>query len=264
MTTHPGQHHSAPDSWRDQPFLAWRAATYTVLLMLAAVAWQTSAQRMQGMGADSGELGFFLITWVVMMAAMMFPSVAPMVATYVTLHRGRRTRHLPAPSGATALFVLGYLVAWTTAGLVSFAVIGAGERWGGEAVSWERGGRWLAVGVLLAAAGYEATPWKNLCLTKCRGPMAFLLHHWRPGLGGALRMGTVHGGWCIGCCWGLMAALAALGTMNLTWMVLVAVLIAAEKLLPWRRVAVVGVATVLVLLAAAVALAPMMLPDRMA
>ena len=88
--------------------------------------------------------------------------------------------------------------------------------------------------MIIAAAVYQLTPLKNACLSRCRSPMMFLMNAWQPGRIGALRMGLAHGAWCVGCCWGLMAALFALGVMSVGWMVFIAALIAAEKLLPWR------------------------------
>jgi predicted metal-binding membrane protein len=110
--------------------------------------------------------------------------------------------------------------------------------------------------VILAAAVYQLTPLKDVCLRKCRSPLIFLLTAWRHGRLGALRMGIEHGGWCVGCCWALMAALFALGVMSVGWMVFVAALIAAEKLLPWKALANRGIALLLVVLGLAVAIAP--------
>jgi hypothetical protein len=90
--------------------------------------------------------------------------------------------------------------------------------------------------------------------------MMFLLTSWRPGRSGALRMGMEHGGWCVGCCWGLMAALFALGVMSIGWMVLIAALIATEKLLPWKAVANRSVALLLIVLGLGVAFASQDVP----
>ena len=117
-----------------------------------------------------------------------------------------------------------------------------GRRLLGDALSWDRAGRWVAGGVLVVAAVYELTPLKNLCLRHCRSPLGFLLGSWRDGLPGALRMGAKHGAWCVGCCWALMASLFALGVMSLVWMAFVAALIAVEKTLPWRRLVTYGTA----------------------
>jgi predicted metal-binding membrane protein len=195
-----------------------------------------------------------------MMAAMMFPSVAPLVAIYAGLQRGRRAKAMPAPAGATSFLVAGYLVTWTAAGLAAFGLFAAGRAVLGDQLAWDAGGRWVAAGVLLAAAAYEFTPLKNACLTRCRGPLSFILESWRDGRLGALRMGIEHGAWCVGCCWALMAALFALGVMSIAWMVVVALLIAVEKLLPWRAAATAAVAAVLVVLALGVAVAPGRVP----
>ena len=112
----------------------------------------------------------------------------------------------------------------------------------------------------LAAAVYQLTPAKDVCLRKCRGPLDFVLGYWKPGYGGALRMGVEHGAWCVGCCWALMAALFALGVMSIGWMAFVGALIAVEKLLPWQAVANHGVAVLLAVLAVGVAFAPERVP----
>ena len=234
-----------------------RLGLIALLLALAAVAWWSTADRMAGMdagpGTDLGALGWFLGVWVVMMAAMMFPSVAPTVALYTTMTR-RRGIDLPL------LFVAGYLMVWGAAGLVAYGLFKLGDSLFGDQLAWDSGGRWFAAGVLAVAAVYELTPLKNVCLTKCRSPLGFLLGSWRDGRAGALRMGAGHGAWCLGCCWALMAALFALGVMSLVWMAVVAALIALEKTLPWRRVVTWGTAAVLLAFAVAVAAAPRDVP----
>jgi predicted metal-binding membrane protein len=244
--------------------LAWRLVVIGTLVGLAAVAWWATDLRMAGMdagpGTDPGAFGFYVTTWTVMMAAMMFPSIAPMVLMYVALQRGRRERGLPAPAGATACFVAGYLVVWTVVGLAAYAVLELGRDLDGGLLAWHDAGRWVVVGVLLAAAAYEFTPLKDACLRRCRGPLGFLITEWRDGRAGALRVGAVHGAWCVGCCWALTAALFALGAMSLVWMIVIAILIAVEKMLPWRGAATAGVAAVLVALAIGVAAAPSDVP----
>ena len=226
-----------------------------LLLVLAGVAWAVTVDRMRGMdagpGTDPGTLGFFVGVWVVMMGAMMLPSMAPMVAVYARLARVR---------GGTPLFVAGYFAVWTVAGLAAFAIARAGRDSSLGVFSWDRGGRYLAGGVLLAAAAYQLTPLKDRCLTQCRGPLTFVLTRWRDGRAGALRMGLEHGAWCIGCCWALMAALFAVGVMSVGWMAFVAALIATEKLLPWKAVANRGIAVLLGLLGLAVAFFPHSVP----
>jgi hypothetical protein len=125
----------------------------------------------------------------------------------------------------------------------------------GDAFAWENAGPYLAGGIIVAAAAYQLTPLKDVCLRHCRSPFMFLMNHWRPGRWGALRMGVIHGGWCVGCCWALMAALFALGVMSLGWMALIAALIATEKLLPWKALANRGIALLLLALGLGVAFA---------
>jgi predicted metal-binding membrane protein len=241
-----------------------------LLFVLAAVGWAVTDERMAGMdagpGTDLDTLGFYVTAWVVMMAAMMFPSIWPMVTIYARVQEGKRERGDEVQVGTTSLFVAGYLVTWTTAGLVGYALIEAGKALSIDAFSWDEGGPYLAGGVIVAAAIYQLTPLKDVCLSKCRSPLMFLLQAWKPGRVGALRMGVEHGGWCVGCCWALMAALFALGVMSVGWMVFVAALIAVEKLLPWKALANRGIAILLLVLGLAVAFAPedvpgLVLPD---
>jgi predicted metal-binding membrane protein len=230
------------------------------LLLLAAIAWAVTSDRMAGMdagpGTDLGGLGFWLTAWVVMMAAMMFPSIAPMVVMQARIEEGKRRKGEATEAGTTALFVCGYLITWAAAGLIGYAIIEAGRAISWDFLSWDRAGPYVAGGVIAAAALYQLTPLKDVCLRHCRSPMMFLLTAWRPGRAGALRMGVEHGAWCVGCCWALMAALFALGVMSIGWMLFIAALIAIEKLLPWRILANRGIAVLLVILGIAVAFAP--------
>jgi predicted metal-binding membrane protein len=235
-----------------------------LLVALAAIAWVLTNDQMSGMdagpGTDPGTLGFFIGVWVVMMAAMMFPSMAPMVVMHVRIQDGRRERGQPVPIGTTTLFVAGYLITWAAAGLVGYGLFQLGKALTGDAFSWDNAGPYLAGGVILLAAVYQLTPLKDVCLRHCRSPFMFLMKHWRPGRLGAVRMGVIHGGWCVGCCWALMAALFALGVMSLGWMAFIAALIAIEKLLPWRALANRGVAVLLLVLGLGVAFAPESVP----
>ena len=227
------------------------------LFFLAGIGWWWTVDRMRDMDngpwTDLGTFGWFLGVWVVMMAAMMFPSVSPTVALYSRLTKAR--------SGVSPLlFALGYLVTWAATGALAFAVAFAGGRTVGDVVSWDRAGRWVAAATLVIAAAYELTPLKDVCLGKCRSPLGLLLGSWRDGRWGALRMGLKNGAWCVGCCWALIAGLFALGVMSVGWMVLIAALIAAEKLLPWKAPANVAVAAIIAALAIAVALMPSSVP----
>jgi len=230
-----------------------RLGLVALLFALAGVGWWWSADRMRGMDngpwTDLGTLGWFFGVWVVMMAAMMFPSVAPTVALYSRMN-AQGSALLPL------LFAAGYLVTWATAGLLAFAIAVAGGRVAGDVLAWDRAGRWVAGATLLGAALYELTPLKDVCLGKCRSPLGFLLGSWRRGWGGALEIGVKNGAWCVGCCWALMASLFALGVMSIAWMAFVAGLIAAEKTLPWRRIASYGAAATLLALSVLLLAAP--------
>ena len=230
------------------------------LFLLAALGWVVTDERMAGMdagpGTDPGALGFYVTAWVVMMAAMMFPSIWPMVVMYRRVQEGKRERGKDTETGALTFFVGGYLLTWTALGLVAYALFETGRALGVDALSWDRGGAYLAGTVIIAAAVYQLSSLKDVCLSKCRSPFTFLLTAWRPGRLGALRMGVEHGGWCVGCCWALMAALFALGVMSVGWMVFIAALIATEKLLPWKAIANRGIAVLLLALGIAVAFAP--------
>ncbi|HET7303177.1 MAG TPA: DUF2182 domain-containing protein [Segeticoccus sp.] len=234
-----------------------RLGLVLLLLALAAAGWWWTARQMAGMDNGPwtalGSSSWFVAVWTVMMAAMMFPSVAPTVALYA---RMTRTKSPAAPLAFTA----GYLLVWVAAGVGALAVAAAVGAWGGEALAWDRAGRPLTVVTLLAAAVYELTPLKEVCLGKCRSPLGFLLSTWRDGWRGGLRMGSRHGAWCVGCCWALMAALFALGVMSVLWMALVAGLIAIEKTLPWRRTATYSTAALLAVLAVLVLAAPDAVP----
>jgi predicted metal-binding membrane protein len=229
-----------------------RVGLVAFLVALAALAWWSTVRAMTGMSAsptaDLGAIGWFVSVWIVMMAAMMLPAVSPTVALYA---RMTRQRSLARP----AAFTGGYLVLWGAAGVCAYGLYALGRHLLGAQLAWHAGGRWLAAGVLAAAALYELTPLKNVCLNKCRSPLGFLLGTWRDGVRGAFAMGSRHAAWCVGCCWALMAALFALGVMSILWMAVIAGLITVEKLLPWRRVAVLS--TTLLLLALAVGVVAM-------
>jgi predicted metal-binding membrane protein len=235
------------------------------LLALAAIAWLLTGRTMEGMdmgpGTDLGSVSFYVSAWVVMMAAMMFPSISPMVRTYALVQRSRYARRgLGKPVSAIAAFVTGYLLIWTAFGLAAYATFNLGRSLDIRALSWDQGGSYLAGGVIFAAAVYQLTPFKDACLSRCRSPLDFLTERWRDGVGGALLLGLEHGAWCVGCCWAMMAALFALGVMSIAWMVFIAAVIAAEKLLPWKTATNRGIALMLVVLGLGVALAPESVP----
>jgi predicted metal-binding membrane protein len=234
-----------------------RVGLVAVLFALAAVAWWSTGARMRDMDDGPwtalGTLGWFLGAWLVMMAAMMLPSVAPTVALYSRMTKARSPLW-------PLLFAAGYFLVWGGVGALALAIASGGSEVVGDVLAWDRAGRWIAGVTLLVAAAYELAPLKTVCLRKCRSPLGFLLGAWRDGWAGALEMGTKHGAWCVGCCWALMASLFALGVMSIPWMAFVAGLIAAEKILPWRRAATYGTAAILLALGALLLIAPDAIP----
>lgn len=244
--------------------LARQPALAGALLAVTAAAWVATDLRMAGMdagpGTNPGALGFYLSTWVVMMAAMMLPAVAPMTISYRELQHERRGLRRGVAAADTALFLTGYLVVWVIAGLLAYTVLEGARSLDGGLFAWNRVGRWTATAVLGAAALYQLTPAKQACLIRCRSQRAFLLGRRRDSRAEALQIGLEHGAWCLGCCWALMAALFALGAMSLSWMALISVAIAAERLLPWRALAAAGIASLLAAVAIGFATAPTRVP----
>jgi predicted metal-binding membrane protein len=196
-----------------------------VLLVCAAAAWLITIQQASSMGMGGMAMmsaGLFLITWLVMMVAMMFPSVAPITLVFAAVARARGDGILPA-----AVFVVGYLVVWTAAGLVPLGVLQAVNQ------IWMTPLSWLprAAGAVIIVAGiYQFTPLKDVCLRSCRSPLGFVItHNFGGGAPAAARAGMSHGLYCLGCCWALMAVLAVLGLMNLAWMAVIAAVFFVEK-----------------------------------
>jgi predicted metal-binding membrane protein len=205
-------------------------AIIAALLGCAAAAWLVASQQAASMAGMGGMAmlgpGLFLVTWVVMMVAMMFPAVAPIVLTHAGIVRSRGGGTMP-----TVAFVSGYLVVWTAAGLVPLGIIQLLESSFAAPVNV-----WLprlGGAVVIVAGVYQLTPLKNACLRACRSPLSFILtHDFGGGSSAAARAGVSHGLYCLGCCWALMAVLAVLGLMNLAWMAVFAVVFFLEK--NWR------------------------------
>jgi len=240
-------------------YTAVRARLGLVLLLfaLAAAGWWWAVRQMRGMDQGPwtalGPAGWFLAVWVVMMAAMMFPSVAPTVALYSRMTRSRS-------AFAPLLFAAGYLCTWAAAGVLASGLAAVVAGIPGQPLAWGNAGRWVAGGTLLLAAGYELTPLKEVCLGKCRSPLGTLLGSWRDGPWGGWRMGLRNGAWCVGCCWALMASLFALGIMSVTWMAVVAGLIAIEKTVPWQRAGTTVTVALLLALGVLLLVAPEAIP----
>ena len=205
-------------------------AIIVALLACAAAAWLLTIQQASSMSGMGGVAmfgaGLFLVTWVLMMVAMMFPTIAPMVLTHASIVRSRGEGSVP-----TVAFVLGYLVVWTAAGLVPLAAIQIlGSSIADPISAWLPR---LAGAVVVVAGVYQFTPFKNVCLKACRSPLGFMLtHDFGGGAPAAARAGISHGLYCLGCCWALMAVLAVVGLMNVAWMSVIAIVFFLEK--NWR------------------------------
>ena len=180
----------------------------------------------------------FLMWWV-MMIAMMTPSVAPII-----LLQARAARHAIAKGAEnasalrqTGAFAAGYLLIW-----LAFSGAATFLQWaleaGGLLSAMTMGSQstWLSAALLFAAGAYQLSPIKNFCLRHCQAPATFLSRHWRPGTGGAIRMGLVHGAYCVGCCWALMALLFVGGVMNPIWVLALATIVLLEKIGPYGAI----------------------------
>jgi len=212
---------------------AARSTSLGALVAAALVAWALTYALGSDMSAEPGTMGIgllgFLALWALMMTAMMLPSLAPVTDAYLrTIARDPRPR--VRAMRATAL-VAGYLLAWTAYGVVAYVLADIG---GMLAADHPDVAPWVAAGALVVAGTYQLTPLKDVCLRHCRSPMGFLLHF--SGMRGRwkdLRVGFLHGGVCVGCCWGLMLVLITMGVMNLVWMVAIAAVVILEK--TWRH-----------------------------
>jgi predicted metal-binding membrane protein len=196
----------------------------TLLLILAGGAWAATLAIAPSTAGMTGTMGLglaaFLPLWTLMMAAMMFPSVAPTAALYAKTFQASR----PARVGG---LIVGYLAVWAAAGLPAY-----GLAW---IAGWLTGTHPGAAHVLGIAAFavcgvYQLSGLKDRCLTHCRSPLALLLHYGSyRGWSRDLRAGAHHGGYCLACCWGLMVILVAVGMMNILAMVGLALLVLIEK-----------------------------------
>jgi predicted metal-binding membrane protein len=191
-----------------------------------------AATGMAGAGWSLAGFGAFVLAWAVMMAAMMFPAAVPMILLFQgTAARRKATGRAFVP---TWVFISGYLLVWTIIGGITWLLVQVASDLAGQLGAANRE-TWapLALGAVLVLAGlYQLTPLKRVCLDHCRSPFGFVMQHWREGYGGALQMGVIHGLYCLGCCWALFAVLVAAGVMSLAWMLLLTLVVFAEKVLP--------------------------------
>ena len=230
-----------PTAGADTPRLAYSAlerratlVTSGALLALAGLAWWSTVDRAHGMSdmlQGLAQIGHgasfdmaapvFLLMWVTMMVAMMFPTIAPIVLLHRLVMRRRGVGISP-----TMVFVAGYLLVWAALGVIPLGVLLAFRHASSTTTSTAR----LCGVVLIVAGAYQFTAWKQTCLRACRTPLTFLsTHDFGNGLRGTLRAGVSHGAYCLGCCWALMTVLFTVGLMNLAWMAGIAVVFLAEK-----------------------------------
>ena len=178
--------------------------------------------------------------WWLMMIAMMLPSAAPIVLLHAAVTRkGLARANLAGPKApshrlflTTIAFIAGYLAMWGAFSLVALVAQWVLTRAALLSAMMTPTSKFLSLGLLLAAGVWQLTPFKTVCLRHCRSPISFLSTHWRPGVGGAFRMGIEHGVFCLGCCWFLMGLLFYGGVMNLIWIIGLALLVLVEKVMP--------------------------------
>jgi len=186
-----------------------------------------AAMGMPEMQSWTRELAALFVMWAVMMVGMMLPSAAPLILLILGVYRRRDDRHTRLNS---ILFVGGYLLAWTIFSLAAASGQIALHRAAMLSADMAaQSGAFTAI-ILIITGVYQWLPMKNACLSHCRSPLSFLSHHWREGLIGAVRMGFLHGMFCVGCCWALMALLFVAGVMNLLWVAAIAAFVLVEKL----------------------------------
>ncbi len=237
-----------------------------LLLALATAAWALLVWQGTGvdmdMAMDTPTMGLraplFLTIWVTMMVAMMFPTAAPMILTFHKVQAGKRERGEAFVS--TWIFVASYLLVWALSGFVAYVGALGAEAFAAHAALSPATAARIGGIVLVAAGIYQFTPLKDLCLSKCRTPLTFIMTSWHDGAAGALRMGLLHGAYCLGCCWLLFVILFPLGIMNIAAMVVITLVIFAEKTLPWGRAVARAAAALLIAYGLVVVAEPQLLP----
>jgi predicted metal-binding membrane protein len=200
----------------------------SLLLVAAAGAWVGVVVVARHMGSMPGTMGLdvgsFVAVWVLMMAAMMLPSVAPFASLYARSFGDNRGPRLAA-------FASGYLMAWTLAALPAYGLAWLADQLVGHHPTAATA---LAVAIFAACGAYQLTPLKDRCLAHCRSPLGFVLKYGSyRGRTRDLRVGLDHGAFCLACCWALMALLVAFGLMNLLAMVVLAGAVLVEKTWTW-------------------------------
>jgi predicted metal-binding membrane protein len=251
---------------RSDWFLVQRHVILGLLLALAAMGWALLARQgasgHMDMAMASPTMGMspllFVTTWVVMMVAMMFPSAAPMILTFHKVQVSKRQRG--DAFVATWVFVAAYMLVWTLCGVAAYGGAVVTEMIAMRAALSPVATTRIGGAILVAAGLYQLTPFKAFCLSKCRTPISFIMTSWRDGGCGALRMGVLHGVYCLGCCWLLFVILFPLGVMNISAMAVITLVIFAEKTSAWGRAVARTTAVVLVAYGAMALATPHILP----
>jgi len=201
------------------------ALAWAYLAAGAGIDMSMAGMPMEPMPWSTFDAALMFTMWWVMMMAMMVPSAASMVLLFAAIKRKQAAS--VSPFVEAWIFLAGYLLIWA-----GFSLVAALAQWGLERVGLlsmtvaSTSARFGGV-ILLAVGLYQLTPVKSACLRYCQSPVLFLSRHWRPGAAGALRMGLLHGGYCLGCCWFLMLLLFVAGVMNLVWIAGIALYVAA-------------------------------------
>jgi predicted metal-binding membrane protein len=237
-----------------------RSVILGLLLTLAAAAWAGlvwHSHTATEMTAVS-HARHFIADWLVMVVAMMLPTALPMILTF---HRVQAANRQPQDAFvSTWVFVAAYLAVWAFAGLAAYVGMRAGEAAIRRVPLTAAAAAQVGGATIVVAGVYQLTPLKDVCLSKCREPLDFIVTAWRDGATSALEMGLLHGAYCLGCCWLLFVVLFPLGIMNVGAMAAVTLIIFAEKTLLWPRLAPYATAGVLVLYGALVITSPQLLP----
>jgi len=236
--------------------------TYVALLVLTAVAWVVMLRSPMGgddmagmqmvMAPTARDAVAYVVAWAIMMAAMMLPSATPMIALYAATQRN--AARAGAQAAAVGGFALMYLVLWAATGLPIYLASLALMAVAPDTLAY------VTAGVLVTAGAFQLSPLKQVCLRHCRSPLGFLMGRWRVGWRGGLALGWAHACYCLGCCWALMVVLVVAGAMGLPWVLVIACVVAAEKLVRGGEWIARASGVALVLLGLAVAVHPGLAP----
>jgi predicted metal-binding membrane protein len=177
-------------------------------------------------------VGFHLVAWMLMLTAMMLATTIPLLHVFRRMTHARGNRNQ-----LTALLVSGYFAAWSLFGVLAHAA-DAALHGAADQVAWLTVHAWVPGAAILATAGaWQLSSLKGRCLDQCRSPMMFVTQHWHGSheRRASFMLGFHHGLFCIGCCWALMLLMFVVGTASIAWMLAIAAMMGAEKMLSWGR-----------------------------